>query len=191
MPVRRVHGSPPSSRATSLPPRASCIRALPLLLNITEDHLAWHRTHEAYAAAKRRIFANLDTGDLAVISMDDPEAAASAPEAGGSGAAVLELALEDTGAEHAAFVLDGMLTVRLTGTEHALVPVSELGITGDHNVTNALAASAAALWVGADPARVAAGLRSFALARASHRTGRDRGRRALRERFQSQPTRMP
>ena len=43
-----------------------------------------------------------------------------------------------------------MLTVRLTGTEHALVPVSELGITGDHNVTNALAASAA-LWVGADP----------------------------------------
>ena len=78
-----------------------------LLLNITEDHLAWHRTHEAYAAAKRRIFANLDTGDLAVISMDDPEAAASAPEAGGSGAAVLELALEDTGAEHAAFVLDG------------------------------------------------------------------------------------
>lgn len=133
-----------------------------VLLNITEDHLAWHRTHEAYAAAKRRIFANLGTGDLAVISMDDPEAAASAPEAGGSGAAVLELALEDTGAEHAAFVRDGMLTVRLAGTEHALVPVGELGIAGDHNVTNALAASAAALWVGADPARVAAGLRSFA-----------------------------
>ena len=133
-----------------------------VLLNITEDHLAWHRTHEAYAAAKRRIFTNLGTGDLAVISMDDPEAAASAPEAGGSGAAVLELALEDTGAEHAAFVRDGMLTVRLAGTEHALVPVSELGIAGDHNVTNALAASAAALWVGADPARVAVGLRSFA-----------------------------
>ncbi len=141
---------------TELHPRVA------VLLNITADHLAWHRTHEAYAAAKRRIFRNLGAGDLAVVSMDDPEAAASAPAAASHGAAVLELALADTGAEHAAFVCDGVLTVRLAGTERALVPVSELGIAGDHNVTNALAAAAAALWVGADPARVDVGLRSFA-----------------------------
>ncbi|MFZ2755690.1 MAG: Mur ligase family protein, partial [Atopobiaceae bacterium] len=42
-----------------------------VLLNVTPDHLAWHGTLENYAAAKRRLFANLSGRDLAVVSVDD------------------------------------------------------------------------------------------------------------------------
>jgi len=43
-----------------------------------------------------------------------------------------------------------------------LLPVSELGLFGEHNVANAMAAAAAALSMGIDREAVAAGLRSFA-----------------------------
>ena len=55
----------------------------------------------------------------------------------GPGRRVLELGLADTGAADAAFVRDGVLTVRLAGAETALVRVDELGIAGAHNVLNA------------------------------------------------------
>ena len=132
-----------------------------VLLNITPDHLAWHRTHENYAAAKMRAFANMGAGDLAVVCMDDEGAAAQAPLVRSTGAAVCEVALRDTGAERAAYVEGDTLCVRSEDGVHALLPVRELGIAGEHNVLNALAASAVAVWVGADDARVAEGLRSF------------------------------
>ena len=46
-----------------------------VLLNLTPDHLNWHGTYEAYAAAKARIFENLSAGDVAVIDVDDPGSA--------------------------------------------------------------------------------------------------------------------
>ena len=54
-----------------------------------------------------------------------------------------------------------MLTVRLAGEETALVPVGELGIAGEHNVANALAAASAALFIGAGAEALRSALRSF------------------------------
>ena len=133
-----------------------------VLLNITPDHLSWHRSHEAYARAKCRLFRNMGEGDLIIIDAEDEGTAAVRAHIDGPGRRVLELGLADTGAADAAFVRDGVLTVRLAGAETALVRVDELGIAGAHNVLNALAASAAALFLGADAAQVAAGLMTFA-----------------------------
>ena len=132
-----------------------------VLLNITPDHLAWHRTHEAYAAAKCRIFANQGEGDLAVICVEDAGSAAALPAARATGAEVCELAHEDSGAASAAFVRDGALICRLRGVEHRLCATSELAIAGAHNELNALAAAASALWAGAKPADVARTLTTF------------------------------
>jgi UDP-N-acetylmuramoylalanine--D-glutamate ligase len=55
---------------TSFHPRVS------LLLNLAPDHLDWHGTFVAYAAAKARIFANQGTGDVHVGNRDDEDAAA-------------------------------------------------------------------------------------------------------------------
>ena len=49
-----------------------------VLLNITPDHLAWHRSLEAYAAAKRRIFARQEPGDLVIVCVEDAGSAAAA-----------------------------------------------------------------------------------------------------------------
>ena len=42
-----------------------------VLLNVTPDHVDWHGTLEAYAAAKARVFENLSSDDFAVIDVDD------------------------------------------------------------------------------------------------------------------------
>ncbi len=132
-----------------------------VLLNITPDHLSWHRTLANYALAKLKLFANMDERDLIVVDVEDEGVMAHADRIFAPGRRVLSLGLADAGAPDAAFVRDGRLVVRLAGAEHDLVAVGELQIAGDHNVLNALAASAAALFIGAPDAAVRAGLASF------------------------------
>ncbi|MDP3984044.1 MAG: UDP-N-acetylmuramoyl-L-alanine--D-glutamate ligase [Acidimicrobiia bacterium] len=43
-----------------------------VLLNLAPDHLDWHPSYAAYAAAKAKIFANQEGGDLLVYDADDP-----------------------------------------------------------------------------------------------------------------------
>src|SRR5215472_2804477 len=45
------------------------------LLNITPDHLDRYPDFQSYAAAKARIFANQRSGDVAIVNLDDREAA--------------------------------------------------------------------------------------------------------------------
>ena len=116
-----------------------------VLLNITPDHLAWHRTHENYAAAKIKLFANMGEDDLIIVDVEDEGVMTHADAIFTPGRRVLSLGLADAGGVDAAFVRDGELIVRLAGAERTLVPVSDLAIAGSHNVINALAASAAAL----------------------------------------------
>lgn len=67
------------------------------------------------------------------------------------------------GSENAAFLgADGALHVALGVTEHVLCLASDLQIPGAHNVSNALAAAAAAIAAGASDEVVIAGLKSFA-----------------------------
>ncbi len=131
------------------------------LLNITPDHLAWHGTHEAYAAAKLKIFANMGAGNTAVICDEVPQAVQLAASLRSRGVRVITVG-SDTGDDCAFARADGMLCVRIDGTLVELVCTDELQIKGPHNVANALAASACALAYGCDAAGVAAGLKDFA-----------------------------
>ena len=133
-----------------------------VLLNVTPDHLEWHHTMEAYAAAKERAFANLGEGDLAVVSVDDSWCRAVAERCEARGVRTCRLSVAgDPGSPCAAFLREGALVVRLDGEEHELVPTSELRIFGLHNAENALAAAAVALEVGVAERDVRSGLRSF------------------------------
>ncbi|WP_455136803.1 UDP-N-acetylmuramoyl-L-alanine--D-glutamate ligase [Thermophilibacter sp.] len=132
------------------------------LLNVTPDHLEWHHTLEAYAAAKERAFANMGPGELAVVSVDDDLCRGVAERCAARGLRVCRLSVEgEPEGPCAAFLRDDVLTVRLDGVERALARTGELLIEGRHNAQNALAAAALALEAGADAAAVAAGLRSF------------------------------
>jgi UDP-N-acetylmuramoylalanine--D-glutamate ligase len=133
-----------------------------VLLNLTPDHLEWHGTLEAYAAAKERVFANLDARDLAVVSVDDEPCRAVRDRLAQRDLRVCELSV--CGAPEsacAAFLREGMLVVRLDGVEHVLVAADELQIRGLHNAENALAAAAVALELGVSEEAAAAAVRTF------------------------------
>ena len=125
--------------------------AVAVWLNLAEDHLDWHPSIEAYAAAKARIWAAQTPDDLAVVNAEDPVVmthAASAPSR------VVTFGL-DAGDWH---VANGVLQ-RPDGSP--LVRVDELWRSLPHDCTNALAASAAALAAGATDDGVRAALRDF------------------------------
>ncbi len=133
-----------------------------VLLNVTPDHLEWHHTMEAYAAAKERAFANMGAGDLAVISADDDWCRAAAERAEARGLRVCGLSVErEVEGPCAAFLRGSTLVVRLDGVEHELTQTSDLQIFGAHNAENALAASVVALELGVAPDDVRRGLASF------------------------------
>lgn len=159
---------------------ASTVRFAPdaaVVLNITPDHLAWHRSHEHYAASKWKVLANLADAPrgVAVLNAADDEVRAQVRELkadAGRGFAYIPLGTAQgisgdmraaCGAENAAFLgADDMLTVAFGGCEHALCSASQLQLSGSHNIENALAAAAAALAVDAPAPCIAEALTAFA-----------------------------
>ena len=132
-----------------------------VLLNITPDHLAWHGTHEAYANAKAKVFANMDSADVAVIGETDATQDII-QDVRGRGIPCVAVAATDDGQDgDRAFVCDGRLVVRLNGVTHDLCAVSDLLIHGDHNIQNALASACVAVALGVSDESISRGLASF------------------------------
>ena len=125
-----------------------------IFLNLAPDHLDRHGDLPAYLDAKLRVFANQGNDDVAVWNGDDPELAGV--DLGGC-ARRIEFC---RGASPDCEVAAAAGTIFWDG--EPLLEVEELGIPGDHNVENAMAAAAAALAFGIDRDAVRAGLRSFA-----------------------------
>jgi UDP-N-acetylmuramoyl-L-alanyl-D-glutamate--2,6-diaminopimelate ligase len=117
-----------------------------VLTNVTRDHLDFHQTLEAYAAAKHRLFTMCET---AVINLDDEQGARWAPDAARRiptltystrDSARADLVARDirAGTTQTNFSLDGI---------EVCVP-----FPGSFNVANALAAIGAARHLGVDDA---------------------------------------
>jgi UDP-N-acetylmuramoylalanine--D-glutamate ligase len=119
------------------------------VLNIAEDHLAWHGSMAAYVQDKGRIYRG---AKLAVYNADDVETerlAGDSPEK-------VSFTL-GTPAPGQFGVTDGWLV----HGDLLLVPVAEVRPMGPHNVANALAAAALARAYGVTPEDVRAGLNAF------------------------------
>jgi len=124
-----------------------------VFLNLAPDHLDRHGDIAAYRDAKLRIFANQGNDDIAVWNGDDP--ALAGVDLGGCARRV-EFC---RGASPDCEVAAAGGTIFYDG--EPLIETAELGIPGEHNVENAMAAAAAALAFGIDREAVVAGLRSF------------------------------
>jgi len=133
-------------------PRAAAI------LNLADDHLDWHRTFDAYARAKARIFRAQGADDLLVFNADDAVVAGLAAEA--PGRAVAFTVADGAAAGYRVLVgATGAVLVAADGRE--LVAVDALAASAPHDLANALAAAALAIEVGATPAGVAAALQAY------------------------------
>lgn len=131
-----------------------------ILLNLTEDHVDWHGSFEAYRADKARVFANLTPSDLAVIDIDDAGSAPFAESVAASGVPVARVSLRELHPGGAGLIGD-MLVLDAQGQRVELTRADELQIRGAHNVSNALAAAAAAFAMGVSAPQLKEGLRSF------------------------------
>ncbi len=132
-----------------------------VVLNVTPDHLEWHRTLEHYAASKAKVLSNMGAGDFAIFDRTDPGARKLVALAETRGITVLTVDPTAPG-DAAGSVDDGVLSVQVGTVTSELLPVDDLLIKGTHNVVNALCAAGAALAWGLEPHAVADGLATFA-----------------------------
>lgn len=127
------------------------------VLNVTPDHLDRHGTFEAYLEAKARIFLNQTEADCAVLNADD----ASAPVLARRTRARVVWFSRRGARVPGVFVDAGWIAAALDGRVERLCPLAEFPLRGAHNVENALAATACALWAGLAPEAIRRGLAGF------------------------------
>jgi UDP-N-acetylmuramoylalanine--D-glutamate ligase len=127
-----------------------------VLLNVTPDHLDRHPSFEEYARAKARIFENQAERDSAVINADNPASAERAP----SQPQVFWFSRKKR-VVSGAYLRNGQIVFRRNGEDTALLDCADVGLRGEHNLENVLAAASAGFLAGAAPGEIAAGVRSF------------------------------
>ena len=128
-----------------------------VILNITSDHLDRHRTFEAYAAAKARIFENQQADDFAVLNADDPNCVALAE--------VIPARIcwfsRKKEVQPGASVRDGRIGFRDAEGEREIMLVSEIPLKGGHNLENVLAAICAGALMGVKPEHIRRAVQQF------------------------------
>ena len=129
-----------------------------VVLNLAPDHVDWHGSLDAYAAAKGRIHG---PGTRAVYNREDPVSVRlAAPAEARAGFTLGSPAPGELG------VVEDLLVDRafpdVAGEATLLATLDDVRVPGDHNVANALAAAALARSYGVPAQAVAAGLRGFA-----------------------------
>ncbi len=128
------------------------------VLNIAEDHLDWHGSFAAYAAAKARA---LD-GRVAVVGLDDAPAAALLPDA--AAPVKVGFRLGEPGPGELG-VRDGMLVDRAFADDLALAPAASIPVAGPVGVLDALGAAALARSVDVPASAIAEALAGFRVGR--------------------------
>lgn len=129
------------------------------VLNISQDHLDWHGSMQAYIHAKTTIYA---MSHSAVINQDDPILSAQHLNS----ASVIRFGMQlgaDEGSVGVAYRADqAWFAVRLADAAvQYLLPIGALQISGAHNIANALAALALTNALGLDWNDCLDGLRSY------------------------------
>jgi UDP-N-acetylmuramoylalanine--D-glutamate ligase len=128
-----------------------------VVTNLTQDHLDRHRTMEAYGAAKARILLRQGPGDAAVLNAEDPIVWEWRGRARGR---VLGFGPIGRGEAGVAVERD-RLAWRDGNREVLLARTDEVRLREPFNLSNAAAAAAAALDLGASPEAVASAMREF------------------------------
>ena len=135
----------------SLRPEVAC------LLNLSPDHLDRYDSPEDYYAAKMNIFENQIENDMAVLSALDERVRSMAEEVPGRvryfGAWV--------GLAEAVYPRNGWIVSDIGGPVQEIVQIKDLGIRGEHNLSNACAALACVLRFTRDIDSLSSALKSF------------------------------
>lgn len=132
-----------------------------VFLNLSPDHLNYHKTMQSYLNAKLNIFANQTQKDWAVLNADDDVVANIITKS-----KVLFFSTKKI--VNGCFVSDGGIYFRdatkaVSGYEDAIkiADVQDLKLLGEHNLSNALASIICAILSGVSPLQIQSRLKSF------------------------------
>jgi UDP-N-acetylmuramoylalanine--D-glutamate ligase len=135
------------------------------VLNITPDHLDRHGTFANYAAAKARITERQDVEDFLVLNGEDKAAQMVAAHAGPYGRTRAQIfwfsgrrPIKQGAFVHRESVL---FLPKEGGKAEGVMPVSEIGLKGTHNVENVLAAVTIARLAGVSSEVIRAAVAEF------------------------------
>jgi UDP-N-acetylmuramoylalanine--D-glutamate ligase len=117
-----------------------------VLLNITPDHLNRYQYNmDLYAQAKYRIFENQDETDVLVYGFDDPLIRIAIEKAKEHGKKVNYYGFSTKSeVEEGAYVENNSIVIKQKNEKEVLMPTIELGLPGQHNLSNGLATAMAA-----------------------------------------------
>lgn len=121
-----------------------------VILNLAPDHFDWHSDLDDYAAAKARIVENMVPGDFLVYNEADEFCRDVAARAAGTAVGFARSTSDSAGI----WLEETHLRTRGSLGDGALLETGDLKIAGAHNLDNVMAASAAALLMGAPRGQV-------------------------------------
>ena len=127
------------------------------ILNVTPDHLDRHKSFERYAEIKARAVSFMEPADAAILNLDDPVCAAMRSKTRGR---VIGFGIEQR-LQEGVLVRDGWVTVVQAGQSARVMPVSDVPLPGEHNLSNVMAAVAAGHAAGVNAEAIAAAVRQF------------------------------
>lgn len=128
-----------------------------VLLNITPDHLDRHPSFADYARAKTGIFRNQTAGDFAVLNAD--EAPVRQVRDGLRGQLIEFSVFKEV--PNGVWVSGETIVTRWKGRQDELMPVRDIPLPGNHNVSNVLAALAVGMVRGCSQDGMRRVVRSF------------------------------
>ena len=138
---------------------------LACVTNVTPNHLDRYSWTD-YVGLKRRIFAFQRPDDTVILNQDDEVCAAFASEAPGR---VEHTAMASEPPADGVFLAGGaggaaggVIVRRARGDDRAVLARDEIGLRGEHNVSNVLSAIAVAAHLGASESACAEAARTFA-----------------------------
>lgn len=106
------------------------------ILNISPDHLNWHKSFENYYMAKKKVLVNQDFDDFTILNYDDDRLKRLGENLNTN---VIWFSRKEV-LENGIFLDSGNLTIREDGNSRVVINKDELNIPGNHNIENALAA---------------------------------------------------
>lgn len=132
-----------------------------VLLNITSDHMDRHGCIEKYADIKMKMFDRQGSGDFAIINIDDRVSASKTGKIDRmkDGPILIKYSM-NKGNRPDIWYEDGSIYYELRLCS-GIINIEGALLKGSHNISNALAAAAASIIMGADPDNIGRSIRSF------------------------------
>lgn len=127
-----------------------------VFLNLSPDHLDWHKTMADYIAAKARLVSGLAADGKALLNRDDPTVWATRST---TPARVLPFS-RSAKPSPGCYLEEGWIVLD-DGNPHRVMPVEDIPLRGPHNQENVMASLLAGRTFGLSPEQMADSVRRF------------------------------